>query len=240
MISKGLLIIFSFLSIISYAQEVRVTDITFHPNKAINPNSFDYIDKQYKLQEYMYIATLNGVITNSGKSILSNLFNTFWQKANELGANSFRIEDVKNDNDTITIEISVYNLTDVQLDKMIKLYPTNMVYVIGDIDKSQTPKKIKFNNENIELAPMEFIAYQNEIGKDAILSIGGFLGAKVYIKGQDNRLPKHFSLSGFGVGPDRVNPGRYNEIAISFNTGRIYPVDLNFGQFLIDVLTEKR
>ena len=235
MISKGILILFSLFSMISYAQEVKITDKNNNPNKAINPDAFDYIDKQYELQEEMYIATLNGFVINSGKSILSNLFNTFWQKANELGANSFRIEDVKNDNDTIAIEISVYNLTDVQFDEMVKLYPTNMVYVIGDIDKRQTPKKIKFNNEKLELAPMEFIAYQNEIDKDAILSIGGFLGAKVWIKGQENRLPKHLSLSGFGVGP-----GRYNEISISFNTGRIYPVDLNFGQFLIDALTEKK
>ncbi len=235
MISKGILILFSLFSMISYAQEVKITDKNNNPSKAINPDAFDYIDKQYELQEDMYIATLNGFVINSGKSILSNLFNSFWQKANELGANSFRIEDVKNDNDTIEIEISVYNLTDIKFDAMVKLYPTNMVYVIGDIDKRQTPKKIKFNNEKLELAPMEFIAYQNEIDKDAILSIGGFLGAKVWIKGQENRLPKHLSLSGFGVGP-----GRYDEISISFNTGRIYPVDLNFGQFLIDALTERR
>lgn len=234
-ISKGLLILFTFLSVISYAQEVRIIDKNDNPNKAINSDAFDYIDNGYELQEDKYIATLNGFVVNSGKSILSNLFNSFWQKANELGANSFRIENVKNASDTIYIEISVYNLTDVQFEEMVKLYPTNMVYVIGDIDKRQTPKKIKFNNVKLELAPMEYIAYQNEIGQEAILSIGGFLGAKVWIKGQENRRPKHLSFSGFGVGP-----GRYDEISISFNTGRIYPVDLNFGQFLINVLTVKK
>ncbi len=235
MISKGVLILFSLFSVISYAQEVKIIDKNDNSNKAINPDAFDFIDKQYELQDDMYIATLNGFVINSGKSILSSLFNTFWQKANELGANSFRIENVKKGNDTIVIEISIYNLTNIQFKEMVKLYPTNMVYVLGDIDKKQTPKKIKFNNEKLELAPMEFIAYQNEIGKDAILSIGGFLGAKVWINGQENRLPKHLSLSAFGVGP-----GRYDEISVSINTGRIYPVDLNFGQFLINVLTEKK
>ena len=49
-----------------------------------------------------------------------------------------------------------------------------MVYVIGDIDKRKTTKKIKFNKEKMILAPMEFISYQNKIDKYAILSIGGF------------------------------------------------------------------
>ncbi len=232
---NGLWILFSLFSMISYAQEVKIIDKSDNSSKAINPDEFYYIDNQYELQDEIYVATISGYVTNSGKSILSNLFNTLWQKANELGANSFRIENVKKGVDTIAIEISVYNLTDIQFDEVVRLYPTNMVYVIGDIDKSQTPKKIKFNNEKLELAPMEFIAYQNEIGKEAILSIGGFLGAKVWIKGRDNRLPEYLSLSGFVVGP-----GRHGEIGLSFNTGRIYPVDLNFGLFLINVLTEKK
>lgn len=235
MIKYGLLISFAFFTLITYGQTIEMVDKNEHPNKAINPDAFDYIDNGYKLNDDDYIATFNGFVINSGKSILSNLFNSFWRKANELGANAFRVDSVKNESDTVWINISVYNLTDVLFDEMVKLYPTNMVYVIGDIDKRQTPKKIKFNNEKLELAPMEFIAYQNEVGKEAILSFGGFLGAKVWIKGQDNRLPKHLSLSGFGVGP-----GRYDEISISFNTGRIYPVELNFGQFLINILSEKK
>ncbi len=234
MISKGLLILFTLLTVISYGQKVEIINKNDNPTKAINPDAFDYIDSNYELQEDTLYCYFKWICYKFSKSILSNLFNSLLQKANELGANSFRIENINKSNDTVLIEISVYNLTDVQFEEMVKLYPTNMVYVIGDIDKRQTPKKIKFNNEKLELAPMEFIAYQNQIGNEAILSIGGFLGAKVWIKGQVDRLPKHLSLSGFGVGP-----GRYDEISISINTGRIYPVDLNFGQFLVNILSER-
>ncbi len=231
----GLLIFFAFFSLTTYTQNIKIIDENEHPIKAETPEAFDYIDNEYKLQEAAYIATLSSFVVHSGQSILPNLFNSFWQKANELGANAFRVSEVRNENDTVWIEISTYNLTNVEYEEMVKLYPTNMVYIIGDIDKRQKPKKVKFNDEKLILAPLEYIAYQNEIGKEAILSIGGFLGAKVWIRGQENRLPKHLSLSGFGVGP-----GRSGDISLSMNTGRIYPVDLNFGQFLINVLEERK
>ncbi len=69
MISKGVLILFSLFSVISYAQEVKIIDKNDNSNKAINPDAFDFIDKQYELQDDMYIATLNGFVINSGKSI---------------------------------------------------------------------------------------------------------------------------------------------------------------------------
>ena len=81
---------------------------------------------------------------------------------------------------------------------------------------------------------MEYISYQNKTGEDATVSIGGLLGAKVWIAVQERRLPKHLSVNGFGVGP-----GAVNTVSISFNTGRIYPIELNFGAFLVKVLYEK-
>jgi hypothetical protein len=82
---------------------------------------------------------------------------------------------------------------------------------------------------------MQYLSYQNSVGEEAIVSIGGILGAKVWIVGKEGRLPKHLSVNGFGIGP-----GSFNTVSVSFNTGRIYPVDLNFGQFLVKVLKEQK
>lgn len=230
-ILKSLLLFFTFLSFNTYGQNVEVVKTNESANKAINPEAFSFIDKAYEMPQEYYVASLNGEVTNSEKSILSNLFNSFWKTANNLGANAYKVNSVEYINDTISIEISIYNLINSEYDEMVKLYPTNMVYVIGDIDKNQKPKKIKFNNKKIILQPMKYIAYQNQIDEKATLSVGGFLGAKVWIKGTEKRLPKHLSLSGFGVGP-----GNFNSLSISFSTGSIHPVDLSFGQFLINVL----
>jgi hypothetical protein len=234
MIKTTLIIILTTLSLLGFGQNLEIININDNPNKAINPVFFENIDRGFDLKPEDYIATLKGFVVNSKESVFI-LFYRFWQKANELGANSFLIEKVKNNSDTIYVELSIYNIGESEMQKNYDLYPKNMVYVIGDIDKRKTTKKIKFNKEKMILAPMEFISYQNKIDEYAILGIGGFFGAKVKIKGKDSRLPEYLSLNGFGVGP-----GNYNQISISFNTGRIYPVDLNFGQFLIHILTEKK
>jgi hypothetical protein len=234
MIRISLIIILIIVSFFGFGQNMEIIKINDNPNKAINPVAFENIDKGFNLKSENYIATLNGFVVNSKESVFI-LFYRFWQKANELGANSFLIDKVENNSDTINVELSIYNIGESEIQKNFDLYPKNMVYVIGDIDQRKTAKKIKFNKEKMILAPMEFISYQNKIDEYAILSIGGFFGAKMRIKGKENRLPEHLSLHGFEVGP-----GNYNQISISFNTGRIYPVDLNFGQFLIHILTEKK
>lgn len=57
-------------SMSSYAQEVKIIDRNDNPNRVVNTEAFDYIDKGYKPLEDMYIATLNGFVTNSRKSTL--------------------------------------------------------------------------------------------------------------------------------------------------------------------------
>ncbi|MFN6342878.1 MAG: hypothetical protein ACK4Y6_10805 [Bacteroidota bacterium] len=198
-------------------------------------NTFEFIINEFNLTEKQKIATLKGLTLNTGKQTIATLFNSFWENANKLGGNSFKLDTVLNSNDTMTIVMTIYYLSELDIKSNLELYPKNMVYVIGDIDKRQTAKKIKFNERKVILNPMEYISYQNTVGSEATVSIGGFLGAKVWIVGKEGRLPKHLSVNGFGVGPNLYNP-----VGLSFNTGRIYPVDLNFGQFLVSVLKEQK
>ena len=234
-IRNKILFIFMLSSFIALGQNIEVVERNENFVKGAVSEAFDYIENGYELKEEFYVASLKGMVTNSKKSILSNLFNSFWVRANELGANSFRIKQVENTSDGISVEISLHYLSDEAFEEMIGLYPTNMVYVFGEIDKRKKTKKIKLNGEKIKLAPMEFISYQNKVGQVATIGIGGLLGARVQVKGRENRLPENFSLSGMGVGA-----GVYGGPGLSINTGRIYPIELNFGQFLIHVLTEKQ
>lgn len=235
LLSKRILVILTFFSTFTFGQIIEILDTNVFSNKALYPDAFDFVIPQYEIPTNAYVGTLRGRVTSSGASNLGNLFNSFWHTANKLGANTFKVDTVFNLEDTTVIDVSVYNLLDYEFDKMMQLYPTNMVYVIGAIDNTQKPKKVKFNSTKILLKPMKYIAYQNEINKEATVSIGGFLGEKLWIKGRKNRLPEFLSLSGFGVG---LGTGNFNSVGINFNTGRIYPMDLNFGQFLIHVLDE--
>ena len=204
------------------------------PQTKHQATTFDLIDKSFDLTNKTKVATLKGYSLNNSNSTVVALFNSFWISANGLGANSYHIDLVERSGDSTIVTMDVYYLDYTDSNRNLDLYPRNMVYVIGDVDKKQTAKPIKFNNKKIVLEPMEYVAYQNKVGEDATVSIGGLTGAKAWIKGEEGRLPKHLSVNGFAVAP-----GTYSTVAVSFNTGRIYPVDLNVGQFLINVLKLK-
>ncbi len=204
------------------------------PDSQHQTSSFNLIDKSFDLTISTKIATVQGYSLNNNNPTIVSLFNSFWKSANELGANSFYINNVVISEDSTIITLDLYYLNDNDSKKNLDLYPRNMVYVIGAIDKKQNSKTIKLNNQKVLLNPMEYVEYQNKIGEEATVSIGGLTGAKIWIKGQEGRFPKHLSVTGLEVGP-----GTYNTVGLSINTGRIYPVDLNLGQFLIGVLKKK-
>ena len=223
------------ISVSSFAQEVQIIEKNENYVQKEKVEKFEFIDKNLNLTNREKIAVLKGYSTNYGKNTLISLFNKLWEMSNKFGANSYFIDKVERVADTIYVQISTYYLDNMTFEDNFKLYPQNMVYVFGDLDiKKGTTKKIKLNENKVELAPFEYIGAQNEVGKYLTVSIGGFLGAKVDIKGREERLPMYLSLTGFGIGP-----GSFNQVSVSFNTGRIYPVDMNFGQFLIYIMTKK-
>ena len=220
----------------SYAQEVYVIEQNENYIKKENTENFEFIDDGFDLTDYERIAVLEGNTTNSGKNTLVSLFNYFWETANDYGANAYIIDRIETISNATQVQISVYFFDEKDFEDNFNLYPQNKVYIFGDLDaKKGNVKNIRLNKQKEELSPFEYISYQSEVGEYTTVSIGGFLGAKVDIYGKEERLPVYLSLNGF-----RIGPGNYYEIGLSFNTGRIYPVEMNFGQFLINVLTEKQ
>jgi len=230
------LVLFLFLfCTFSYAQEVQIIEQNENYVKKTVEN-FEFIDDGFDLTDYEKIVVIEGYTINSGKNTLVSLFNYFWKTANDYGANAYKIDRIEMNSDDTHIQISTYHFDEKEFETNFSLYPKNKVYVFGDLDvKKGKGKRINLNKQRVELSPLEYISYQNEVGKYATVGIGGFLGAKVDIFGKEERLPTYLSLNGFGIGP-----GNNFEISLSINTGRIHPVDMNFGQFLINILTERQ
>ena len=225
------IICFTVVSRSSYAQKIQIIEKNDNYIKKEKVDKFEFINKNLSLTNCEKIAVLKGYSTNTGKIIL---FRKFKKMSNKFGANSYFIDNVEHASDTIYVEISVYYLDNATLEDNLKMYPQNMVYVFGDFDvKKGKTMKFKINGENVELAPFEYIESQNEVGKYFIVSIGGFLGAKVDIIGREERLPEYVALGGAGVGSG--NSGQ----SVSFHSGEIYPLKMNFGQFLIHILKKK-
>ena len=200
---------------------------------------FYYIEKDFPLTDDRWIATLEGFCTNTKKSNLEHLFYDFWETANGMGANAFFIEDFLNVTDTIFVTVSIFNLTEQELDDNYELFSCNKIYVFGDLIasnfKTKTPKnrEIKINREKIKIYPLSYYEYQSDIGEKVNISIGGLFGSAYTRIGEAGKVSVYLSLGGGTLKP-AVTP--MGGVGISFSTGSIFPLDMNFVQFLTEIL----
>ncbi|WP_343633125.1 hypothetical protein [Fluviicola sp.] len=198
--------------------------------------TFDLIDESFNLSGKTKIGNLSGNSANTGNSTLSHLFHSFWNEANKQGANSFTIDSIIHHEDNISIEISIYSLTEAELKANRDKYPRNKIYVFGNIDKRKASEKIQINDTNMDLKPLEYVSYQNQVDEQTIVCVRGPRGAKMSVTGEEGRQPMYLSAADSGHnGISYTSNG-----SISYNRGRVQPVDFDFGSFLVKVLPEKR
>jgi len=198
--------------------------------------TFDLIIDSFDLSEKTKIGSLRGSSAHIGSFNLSHLFNSFWSDANKQDANSFRVDKIIHNGDSTYIEISIYSLSDAELKTNRDKYPRNMIYVFGNLNKRKASKEISINERKIELKPLEYVSYQNQLDEQTIVIIGGARGAKMWITGKEGRQPIYLSVNDSGHnGISYAHTG-----TMSLNRGRVNSVDFGFGAFLVKVFPEKR
>jgi hypothetical protein len=185
------------------------------------------------------LGRLRGVCANTKKSKLDKLFNLLKDQANALHCNAFSVDSSAFlGQDSIEVYLSTYHLTEEALEKNYATYPRNMVYVFGEINKQKhNGKKFKLNEKKSKLFPLEFVALENQIGEEISVSVGGFLGSKIWVKGKEGRLPTYLSFTGFNAFTD-TNTWN-NRRGVSFSTGKINYVGIEFGSFLASILRQR-
>ncbi|GHU71837.1 hypothetical protein FACS189413_14070 [Bacteroidia bacterium] len=220
-------------------QKTAITIIEQNEDFAVSEKQqeFYFIEEAFPQDNNRWLATLEGYCTNTKKSNLENLFYDFWKTANELGANSFYIDDFYNTPDSISVTISVFNLTEKELDENYALYPCNNLYVFGDLITSPSNKGRNFtvNKEKITVYPLSYYLYRSDEGEKVNISIGGVFGSGYTRKAEANKPSIYLSLGGLKVRPG-ITPGG---AGLSFSTGSIFPLDMNFGQFLVEILKDE-
>lgn len=222
----------------SAGQYISVTDSS---NKIVDqndiPDSFHFIPRAFDLPGNSYVGTIEITIAIIEGSDLEGLFKSLWSKGNNLGANTFSIENIYEfqSKQKQIIEISLHRISDEEIVTLRNVGPGNMVYIIGDLNRDAKPQKLKINDQKLYLPPYHYIACQNEVGSEIKISVGGLTGSTVWIRGKENRPPVFTSFSDFGTGL-MITPGP--GVGLSFHTGRSFEVEQNFGQFLIQLLPE--
>jgi hypothetical protein len=83
--------------------------------------------------------------------------------------------------------------------------------------------------------------FQNEIGEKVNVSIGGIAGSKYSATGEYGKQSVYISLESGYVSPTIIpttpGTGINGGIGLQINTGSLNPMDMNYGQFLIAIIS---
>jgi hypothetical protein len=215
------------------AQKVEIiSQSDFQPIK--KQKDLAFIEPKTDTTGLKFVAT----IKSSGegkKAALDVLFYTVKYKAQKLGANTFKLKSFeKNDSlDAATLTLDVYYAADSLLNINFDNHEKNVVYIFGDFKESEKIYSFKLDNEKKELKGGTFYRYVNEEGREVRINKGGFSGATVWIKWEENKPASFLSMTGFGLG---TGPAPAGQIGISFNSGRLNYIDTNLGHLLVSLL----
>jgi len=204
---------------------------------------FHFLADEIDIDSSRYIGRLRAS-EREDMATIDELMNALRGKAFEMGANAFQIDRVVSSPDTnlVSVQLDIFEVSDSVVKRNENYFTNNMVYVFGDLDPDDDSTSFELNEKSVAVAPLRYIAHQNEVGEKTTISIGGFLtGAKLTLQGEKGRPPTYWSLSEFGMGPySGVGPGSPGGFGVSINTGRVHPVNPNLGRFLVHVLEEQK
>lgn len=224
------------LQINSIAQEIVVLE-KVDSVQELSFNVFHLIDKHFELHNKKPLSRLKGIALTAKKEGVESLFYNLAYQANELGANAFSIKSKWLHADSIVVLLDIFYLNEDETAQNLSLTPSNNIYIFGDISTKPSSKNIRVNGNKMALKPMSYVVHQNNIGERSSIEVGGLMGTKIWITGEENKESLYYSVKGFNLNPaENYNP----QASISFNNGSFYPVAPNFAIFLIQLLDENK
>jgi hypothetical protein len=222
-------------SISAFGQSIEVLELNKKYQKEYVYKPFKALNKRFDITELNKIAVLKGSVTQS--VFVNDLLSSFWNKANQFGANSFIVDSVHKTHNKIEVCISVFCLTDEQMEKNSKLFASNKIFVFGNVKEFGGKKRtIKVNGEKEVLSPFEYLSIKNEVGHRTDISIGGFMGSRISFKGEKQCKPVFLSLQGLNF---QSFVGADGSLGTVISTGDIHKVDHELGNFMIHIFNEK-
>jgi hypothetical protein len=215
------------------AQTVEVLNKTnfMSPKKDVG---FEFIEPKTDLSALAFIGTIKA--TGEGKTAsIPKLFFKLKDKAYELRANCFRMNSFVEGNATKkgVLILDVYYGSDSALDINSTNHIKNTIYVFCDDQEHDETYTFFINDIEKEIKTKAY--YQHTIAKDQTVKVsqGRFLSTTSTIKWKKNKSATFFSLSNFGLAPDKSSPDYMNSV---FNTQTLNIIEEDLGYLLVSLL----
>lgn len=170
----------------------------------------------------------------------TQLFLKIKTEAQKLGANAFRFNDFKkNEDNSAELILDVYFSNDEILETNFKNIPKNKIYVFGDDNLLSTKSQnYKVDGIKYEIGAGQYKEFSVKVGEEVKINKGGFTGMTIWIKGIEEKSSSFINFSGANVTGAAYNP--YNRgVGISINTGFINKMEPNIALFLLKIFKEQ-
>lgn len=222
-----------------YSQNVYVVSVDSVKRPVNSVRGFHCIFDTNTLENDTPIAILEGTCDNEGKSKLDNLYKKVRQNSRKYNCNAFSVDSTEYyANGSLRVRVSIFRLSQDEIDSSYSQYPHNMIYIFGDIRKSKKKgKKFKLNNKKAKLYPLEYLLIQNKVGEKVAVWEGGIFGNEKWYKGKEGKEPLYISLTGVNVKPFYQNLPRNGGFLYRISSAN--SIDFNFGAFLSHVMKSR-
>jgi hypothetical protein len=204
---------------------------------------FRFINASLDTSSIEPVATIKvSCIRNTGN--VASLFGEIKEKANELGANAFRLNEYEKGSGVNThLILDVYYATDSILKLNTSLHPKNLVYIFPEqsgalIERTQ---KVFINDTAVEFAPNEVLVYTLQENESIKINKRGLIkGNDTTIKWAPNAAATYLSLEELKYNAN-INRGGGIEIGVKIKPSMFIAMNRNLGYLLLQtVFTEKQ
>jgi hypothetical protein len=165
---------------------------------------------------------------------LTYLYYTIKNKAQELGANAYKLEQFTNlDDYSGELILATYYATAERLKANSLSLPQNNLYLFGCDDLTASKNQsYKINGVKYTLGCGAYTSYSLKDGELYKINKGGFTGTTIWVKGKTAGDSTFLSFSGIGL--NGANDAMYaNGLGVSLTTGKINTVDPNLALLLL-------
>lgn len=221
----------------SFGQQVEILAQS-HTLLKTQHQDFIYLSDSTNLDQAVFVAQIKAIGSLKNTSYLYYFIKN---KAQELGANAFRLDKFNPlEHEKGELILSTYYATDELFSTNANYLPQNTLFLFGYDDlSSRNEQHYKINGEKYTIGAGEYRPYVLQEGKEYKINKGGFTGMTFWIKGKPNGDNSFLSFSGIGL--NTADYALYsNGLGISINTGKINTVDPNLALLLLKLYREKK
>lgn len=171
-----------------------------------------------------------------------DIFYSIREKAQKLGANSFRFESfTKNPDQTGELILTAYYTTGEVFD--VNFQNINSIYIFGDDDLTSSKKQsYRVDGNKYEIGAGQFKRFNLKLNQEMKISKGGITGMAVWVANETGRAYRFYSFSGIGVanGGMAISSGGGMGVGVGITTGKIHNVEQNLAMLLTKMYEEQK